>query len=543
MIKKISDRFETFLLVLILVSAVLAVFGGVCKNEFINLDDPDYVTANEHVQKGLTHESIRWAFTTYDASNWHPLTWLSLMLDYQLLGPSAGGFHLTNLLFHTANTVLLFFVLWKMTGYFWRSWFVALLFGIHPLHVESVAWVAERKDVLSTLFWFLTMYAYCWYVQRGGWLRYLLTIFVFGLGLMAKPMLVTLPFVLLLVDYWPFRRFEFFSGVGGSGRQIGRLVIEKIPLFVLSGVSIYITLVAQRIGGAVISFKKLDIWWRVSNAIVSYAIYILKTFVPVRLAVFYPNMSPPGLAEMVGAVLLLVWISIAVALGARRRGYLVTGWLWYLGTLVPVLGLVQVGAQAYADRYTYVPLIGLFIIIGWLVPDILSGWRYKRIAIGLGMCAVAAAMGVVTTKQVRHWRDTVRLFEHTASVTKDNCVAHNCLANGYGELGQYDKCIEHGLEAIRFFPRYDAAHYNLGMGYYNKGELENAIEHWQEALRLKPDYKEANFNIGVTYVILGEYKKAIEYFEKELAVNAEHKRARENREALLAKYPQLWRRI
>ncbi len=541
--KKVFDRYGTVWACVFLVVATLAVFSQVHKHEFLDFDDSEYVTENEHVQSGLTRDSIIWAFTTGHASNWHPLTWLSLMLDYQLFGLRAGAFHITNLLLHTANTLLLFLVLRKMTRSLYRSGFVALVFALHPLHVESVAWVAERKDVLSTLFWLLTMWVYSSYAQRGGGVRYLIILLLFGLGLMAKPMLVTLPCVLLLVDYWPLRRLES-SGRDGEGVKkqrtrltVARLVLEKIPLFVLSVISSIITVIVQRGGGAVISAGALPIGWRVSNAIVCYVVYILKMIVPVRLAAFYPNMSPPALIETIGAAVALVCITIVVVRGARRWRYLATGWLWYIGTLVPVIGVVQVGAQAYADRYAYVPLIGLFIIVGWLVPDILAGWRYKKIAIWLCTFLAVVPMAIAATLQVGHWRNTVALFEHTLAVTEDNCVAHNGLANKYGKLGQIDKSIEHGREAVRICPQYRMAHYNLGMGYYHKGELEKAIERWQEALRLKQDYREVNFNIGVAFEALGEADKAVEYFRSELAINPGHKRAQQKLDALLTRHP------
>jgi len=535
MSKEIFSKYATAVVCVVLVVVVLAVFGRVCGREFINLDDSDYVTENEHVKGGLTLNGIIWAFTTFGASNWHPLTWISLMLDYQLFGLKAGGFHMTNVLLHTANTLLLFLVLKKMTGSVYRSGFVALAFAIHPLHVESVAWVAERKDVLSTLFWLLTMWAYAGYVRRGSSFWYVTGVLLFAAGLMAKPMLVTLPFALLLLDYWPLNRLEL-AGWRGRARSAGtRLIWEKIPLFILSAISIVITVIAQRRGGAVITTRVLHIWWRISNAIVSYAIYIVKMFVPVRLAVFYPNMSPPRLTETVAAGIFIVCITVGIIFGVRRWKYLATGWLWYIGTLVPVIGIVQVGAQAYADRYTYVPLTGLFIIIAWLVPDVLVGWRYRKAAISLCILLVAAAMAITTTLQLKLWRNTIKLFEHTLAVTGDNCVAHNVLANTYGQLGEFDRSIEHAKEALRIFPRYDLAHYNLGLAYYSKREFEKAIGQWEEVLRLKKNYKEANFNIGAAFETLGETDKAIEYFRRELAINAEHQEARQRLDNLLRK--------
>jgi hypothetical protein len=521
---KIFGRYGIAWAYLFLAAMVFIVYGQVYKHKFIGVDDPDYVTENTQVQKGLSKESIGWAFKTFHASNWHPLTWLSLMADYQLFGLNAGGFHITNVLLHTANTLLLFLILKQMTGAFYCSCFTALLFAIHPLHVESVAWVAERKDVLSTLFWLLTMWAYIGYVRHSGTIPYLVVILFFALGLTAKPMLVTLPFVLLLLDYWPLMRLR--------KEKAGKLILEKIPLLALSAVSAAVTIIAQRSGGAVISIKALPAEWRISNAIVSYTVYILKTFVPVKLGAFYPNMSPPPLTATVVSALLLIGITIAVIAMRKQREYLVTGWLWYLGTLVPVIGIMQVGAQAYADRYTYVPLTGLFIIAAWLVPDLLAKWRHKKIIIAAGACAVIIPMTIISVKQVRQWQDTITLFEHTLAVTKNNCVAHNALANAYGIEGQLDKCVYHSEEALRIFPGYTQAHYNLAMGYYYKGRLREAIEQWQEVLWFDENFKEADFNIGAAFEKLGEFDKAAEYFRKELAINPGHKQAQERLKSL-----------
>jgi tetratricopeptide (TPR) repeat protein len=539
--KKIFSRYQTVLVCMLLVGAVLVVFGRVNRHEFILLDDNDYVTQNKHVQEGLNGSSIKWAFTTFHASNWHPLTWLSLMLDYELIGLQPFGFHVINLLFHSANTILLFLLLKNITGFLLRSGFVALVFGIHPLHVESVAWVAERKDVLSTLFWLLTMWAYSGYAKRGGTVRYFIVIVFFVLGLMAKPMLVTLPFVLLLLDYWPLGRLEFRKDHDRQQAKLGlrRVMLEKIPLLLLAIGSALMTVIAQRSGGAVIALGKVDFWWRAKNAVVSCAAYIYKMFVPIRLAVFYPNMSPPALKEVILSGLLLMSITVGVILLARRRRYLVTGWFWFLGTLVPVIGIVQVGSQAMADRYSYVPLIGLFIILAWFVPDMLAGRRYKKVVIGVMVVGVVVSMGVIARRQVGRWRDTITLFEHAVSVTEDNFVAHSMLSNAYGRSGRIDKCIEHGEEALKIYPKYTLAYYNLGMGYYSQRNYKKAIEQWEQVLRLKNDFKEVNFNIGVAYEVIGEPKKAIEYFSKELINNSGHKSARQKLANLLAKYPHL----
>ncbi len=380
------------LICLFLVLATLTVYWQVGNYEFVNFDDDKYIIENFHVQKGLTRDSVIWAFTATHVSNWHPLTWLSHMLDFQLYGLNPSGHHLTNVFFHLVNTLLLFLVLKLMTGALWRSGLVAALFAVHPLHVESVVWVAERKDVLSTLFWMLTLWAYLGYTKRPGVKRYLVILLAFALGLMAKPMLVTLPFVLLLLDYWPLKRIELGQSAIGlpaasqpstiankPGAQAFRLLLEKTPMFVLAAVSSVVTFIVQKSGGAVGALETYPFKIRMANALLSYVIYLKKMIWPQNLAVFYPH---PGQSlpmwQAAGAGLLLVVVSIAVIRAGRRYPYLPVGWLWYVGTLVPVIGLVQVGDQAMADRYTYVSLIGLFIVVAWGVPDVARSWRYGK---------------------------------------------------------------------------------------------------------------------------------------------------------------------
>lgn len=370
------------LISLFLVMAILAVYLQVRNHDFINFDDDLYVTINPHVQAGLTLDSITWAFTSTRASNWHPLTWLSHMLDCQIYGMNPGQHHLTNVLFHILNTLLLFFVFMRMTKDLWQSGFVAALFALHPLHVESVVWLAERKDVLSTFFWMLTLWSYVRYVERSGLNRYLPVLFFFILGLMAKPMLVTLPFVLLLLDYWPLKRFRLGSSEDGQDCRPERFYLgfiwEKIPLFLLSAGSSVITYMVQKSSGAVSTLAVIPVHVRIANAIVSYVSYIGKMIWPHNLTILYPYLKSIIYWQVVGAGLLLAVITVVVFRMMKTKPYVAVGWFWFLGTLVPVIGLVQVGLQAMADRYTYVPLIGLFIMVAWGVPDILGKWRYKK---------------------------------------------------------------------------------------------------------------------------------------------------------------------
>jgi len=497
------------LICVLLISVTLAVFWPVRNHEFLKYDDDTYVTRNRHIQSGLSWQGVRWAFTTGYASNWHPLVWLSHMLDCQLFGVKAGAHHLTNVLFHIANTLLLFVVLERMTGRLWASAFVAAVFGLHPLHVESVAWIAERKDVLSTFFWMLTMWAYVRYAANPKPARYLLTLVLFALGLMAKPMLVTLPFVLLLLDYWPLERIR--------KAQAGRLIWEKVPFFILSALSSIVTFLVQRSGGAVPGMESLSVKSRLGNAIVSYLGYIGKMIWPSRLAVLYPH--PGGslsMARVVVCGLILVLISICFIYAGRRRGYLVVGWLWYLGTLVPVIGLVQVGVQAMADRYTYIPLIGLFIIITWGACELTAKWPYRRIMLTVSAVAVLSAAIGSTSLQLRFWQNSITLFEHTLDVTSNNWLIHNNYANVLKRTGRVDEAIEHFYKALRIKPNSAEVHNNLGNALAKLGKIDEAIEHYSKALSLTPNFSEAHYNLASALAEQGRTDEAIAEYRQSL---------------------------
>jgi len=541
-------RFLTRLVCLLLILATSAVYWHVTGHDFVLLDDDIYVYENRYVQNGLTSDSMIWAFTTTHAGFKIPLTWLSLMLDFELYGLNAGGYHLTSLLLHIANVLLVFFILKLMTGALWRSGFVAALFALHPLHVESVAWVTERKDVLSTLFWLLTIWAYLGYVERPGMKRYLLIIVSFTLGLMAKPMLVTLPFVLLLLDYWPLGRFQVGHSADAlkatvqapikSGQPMSAvlsLVWEKIPLFALVAVSSVVTFLAQKSTGALGDFETLPIKIRIANGLVSYVKYLGKMIWPRSLAVFYPH---PGhslpIWKAAGAGLLLLCISILVVRGARRYPYLVVGWLWYIGTLVPVIGFVQAGSQAMADRFTYIPLIGLYIIIAWGVPEIMPRWPHRKLYLASLSTTLFLFLMVLTWKQVQNWKNSISLFEHTLEVTSNNWLCNNNLGVVLDRKGRTDEAIKHYLEALRIKPDYAEAHYNLGVALDGKGRTDEAIKHYLEALRLEPDYVEAHNNLGVAFARKGNVDVALKHFQKALQINPNFSYARDNlKKALL----------
>ncbi len=516
----------------VLAVATIIAFGPLCQNEFINYDDDDYVTENPQVRAGLTRKSVVWAFTTPHAANWHPLTWLSHMLDCELFGPDPLWHHLTSLLFHIANSLLLFLVLQRMTGAVWPSGFVAAVFALHPLHVESVAWVAERKDVLSTFFWMLTIAAYIRYAKRPGIGRFLLVFLAFGSGLMAKPMLVTLPFVLLLLDYWPLGRFGAEQAKNSVYQRatFSGLVIEKIPLFVLTVVSCAVTYLVQQSIGAVALIKVVGLKLRLANAVVSCGNYIWKMVWPSRLAVFYPYDSTRPIWQIAAAGLVLAGVSAVVFL-LRRRPYLAVGWLWYLGTLVPVIGLVQVGQQSMADRYTYVPLIGLFIMIVWGSHSLSAKWRVRRIVPGVIVAAVVSALMICTWRQVGYWRNSITLFEHTLAVTSRNHQAHVNLGlalSNRGMRGDIDKAIEHYRKALPLDPKPASVYSLLGSALTKRGELDEAIEQHREALRLDPNSSSAHINLGIALAAKHKHAEAIRHYREALRLEPDNATAHNN---------------
>ena len=504
---------------------VWAVFGQTLRHEFVNFDDDAYVYENAAVAGGLTFKGIAQAFTHGSAENWDPLTTISHMLDCQLFGLRAGGHHLTNVVLHAAAVVLLFLTLRKMTGALWRSAFAAAVFAIHPLRAESVAWVTERKDVLSGLFFMLTLWAYVRYVRQPPSLRrYLMVILSFALGLMSKAMLVTLPFVLLLLDYWPLNRFSQPADGGGAGEVGGskrisiplRLILEKIPLLALSLASCVAAFLAQ--GHAVQTLEKFPFALRMGNALVSYVAYVWQTFYPAGLAVFYPYPAN-GLPiwEVVLAALALLAISLAAFFWRRKRPYLLVGWLWYLGMLLPVIGLVQIGgAQARADRYTYLPQIGLCLAVVWAVGSLGAGWRYRRPVFGGVAAVVLAALGVSSYFQTSYWRDSESLWKHTLACTSDNAVAQYDLGMAFFQKGQADEAMTHFQEAVNISPQHARAHVNLGVVLFQKGRVDEAITHFQKALQLEihPDHAGVHYNLGIALLQKGRVDEAIVHLQK-----------------------------
>jgi len=508
-----------WLICLALAVVTLFVFWQVRNSEFINYDDGKYIYENPHIQDGITWEGIQWALTAdllFDSPHadfWIPVTFLSHIFSSELFGMDASGHHLINLLFHVLNSVMLFCVLTRMTGTLWQSAFVAALFAVHPLHVESVAWVTERKDVLSTFFWMLTMWSYHRYTQNSSLHRYLLVFLALALGLMTKPMLITLPFVFLLLDFWPLGRLRL-----GHDRALWKLVWEKIPLFALSITSIIITYLALHQGGHIRSFEIYPLWTRIGNALVAYATYIGKMAWPQGLAVLYPH---PGNTlpawQMIGAGLFLMGISILVFRWTPRRPYLGVGWLWYLGTLFPVIGLLQAGLQSMADRYTYVPIIGLFIIIAWGISDLAIKWNIPRKVLNVSAVILLLILMVGTWLQVNHWRNSITLFEHTTAVTSNNYLAHHNLGSAYHKKERLGDAIREYKRGLAIKPDYFYSRMALGSAYETQGHLNEAIREYQKALILRPKNFIPYFALGSVFHKKGRLNDAIREYQR--AVN------------------------
>jgi tetratricopeptide (TPR) repeat protein len=505
----------------LLVVAVVAAYWRVLGSDFVDFDDDQYVTENPHVQHGLDAKAVVWAWTTMHEANWHPLAWMSHTLDWQLWGAAAGGHHATSLALHAANTVLLLAFLHGTTGALWRSALVAALFGLHPLHVESVAWISERKDVLCTCLWLLTLLAYVRWVKRPSVLGYGVVALGFGLALAAKSMAVTLPFTLLLLDYWPLGR------VDGRGRRLWRLVLEKVPLLPLAAGSAALTVLAQGRGGAVVPIEQSPLVLRVGHAIVFYVQYLAKMLWPSGLTFFYLPPAGGVAAWQMIACALVVALLTAAAVRARRPPVLV-GWLWYLGTLVPVIGLVQIQPWAFADRYTYVPSIGVFLALAWLLP---AGRAARPIA--AAAIVLLLALGVRTWVQVGHWRDSAALFAHGLSVDPRNPIAHTNLAIGLTARGEVPAAMAHLEQALAIWPAFIPARIAMGNALLESGRAADAIPEFEAALEADPASAHALTNLGFAHVRAGRPAEAVGYYQRALAVDPDFAPAHRNLGAVL----------
>ncbi len=539
------DKQTNWLIILLIIFSVAIAYINIYDSQFIKFDDPGYVWKNAHVRSGLTAETIKWAFQTNSQGNWHPLTWLSLAADYSLFGLSPKGFHASSLFIHILSSVVLFLVFKRMTNSMWQSAFVAIVFGVHPLHVESVAWISERKDVLAGLFWVLTMWAYVRYHDSANTKYYYLSIGLFALGLLAKPMLVTLPFVLLLMDYWPLNRIRFGEETPMRGKKkttvsFIHLIKEKFPFFLLTIISSIITFIVQGqenniVMDAVIPFKE-----RLANAAVSYVQYLKMTFFPKGLAIFYPHqMKELNIVMIVVSVVILVTVSVVAWKKKEKHPFLFVGWCWFLGTLVPVIGVVQVGMQAMADRYMYIPLIGISIMIAWGAKELLKDSVHNRMIFKIAFVAVTIAMMGCTYMQVGKWKDNKTLFEHTLAVTSDNYLAHHNIGTELLDEEKLDEAIQHFREVIRIMPTYSATYNNLGVALAKSGKLNEAETIWIKAIEIEPSRADVYSNLGHLYQTQGNASKAMQNFETALRLDPNFVDAHYNYGSLLAKMGRL----
>jgi Flp pilus assembly protein TadD len=516
-----SFRQTDLLLALALVAVTLAVYGQVVTHQFINYDDDNYIWNNPMVIDGLTLKGIGWAFTTFHAASWHPVTWLSLMLDSELFGLNAGGRLLGNALIHSANTFLLFLFLKRVTGATWRSAIVAALFALHPLHVESVAWATERKDTLSTFCGLLCLLAYVRYVEKPSGRRYAFVTGWLALGLMTKAMLVTWPFLLLLLDYWPLRRLELrpADGIRAFAKIWWPLVREKLPLFGLVVVSMVLTYVAQVRWGGIADLSDWPLPWRLAHSLVSYAKYLWLTFWPHGLVIYYPSSPHVAPAWQWGAALILLGTITAIALrSARNRPYLIVGWLWFLGMLVPVIGLVRAGDQAIANHFTYFPLNGLFIAVVFGLADVTGTWRLARASIATAAGLVILVLAYLTSVQVSRWRDSETLFGYVLSVIPDNAVVQNNLGSALGQRGKQAEAILHFSEAVRIRPNYFDALANWGQALRDQGKADEAVGFFQQALRVKPKSAKTHWQLGLALEDQGKIQEAMPQFYEAIAL-------------------------
>ena len=523
------DKKYKYLIVVLLIIVSLIAFGRILSNGFINLDDNEYITENYHIQSGINLESIKWAFSNSYSNNWHPLTFVSHMLDWSLFGANASGHHLISLLLHIGSVLFLFLFLSKTTGNLWPSAFAAALFSLHPLRVESVAWAAERKDVLSMFFGMASIYAYAFYTKGSKFPWYFLCLILFAMGLMSKQMLVTLPFVLILLDYWPLERWQkvIYAPVNNRSHATGMLIWEKAPFLLLTIASSIVTFWAQNKGGIVA--KVQSFLNGAIQAIISYAAYLGKIFWPVNLAVFYPYEFSVLLWKFLISCLILIAITVVALYYMRKLPFLFVGWFWYVGTLVPVIGFVQLSDLEMADRYTYLPSVGIAIMLAWGIPSLFHRAGIRKKVLFPAAITVLAILVVLTWKQCGYWKNSIELFSHTLHVTKDNYLAHNNRGNAYVTLGQYQRAFEDFDEALRLKPNYAKYYDSRGTLYFKLGQYQRAFEDFNEALRLQPNYANAYDKRGAVYVTLGQYQRAFEDFNEALRLNPNYANAYNNR--------------
>lgn len=532
----------------LLILVTFAAYQEVRNNAFINFDDDIYVTENQIVKEGLTLKGISWAMGFNERGYWQPLTWLSHMMDCELFGLNPAGHHMTNLVIHLANTLLLFWALCRMTGSVYRSALVAAFFAIHPLNVESVAWVAERKNLLSTFFWILSLVSYNWYTNTQKRDRYLLTLILFALGLMVKPMLVTLPFVFLLLDFWPLKRLKCGRRPEYGQKEpqeltnknphinISKLIIEKIPFFALSLASVWLSIASTQHIKNMVAADTVPITLRISNALVSYVTYMGKMIWPFELAVYYPFPDSILLWQVAGAGVLLTAITGVFLFFMNRKRYMAVGWLWYLGTLVPVIGIVQGGLwPAIADRWAYVPLIGLFIIIAWGIFDIAQKWKFGKLVMAGLAITVIAGLFISTRVQLQYWKNSRTLFEHELEATAGNAVAYNNLGNALLEEGLTEAAINHYRSALKIDPNYAKAHMNLGNAFMNVGSVDEAVKHYVASIGINPLVAKTHNNLAVAFTAQGRFSDSHSHLQEALRLDPNYADAYNNLGAVYRK--------
>jgi len=531
--KKLSFRvrFE-FVISLSLILAILVVYYQTNNYDFVLLDDDVYITNNPFIKGGWNSENIKWAFSNSHGGFWIPLTWLTYMVDSQLHGLDAGYYHITNVIFHIFNTLLLFFLFRQMTGDIWRSGFIAALFAVHPVHVESVAWVSERKDLLFGFFWFLTMWSYHRYIKQPDISRYSLVILFFIAGLMSKPMIVTLPFVLLLCDYWPLKRFQFEkyqqNDAAYQNISIFKMVLEKVPLLLLSIGASVLTFLQQQAHGAVSSIEKSPINHRIANVLVSYVKYLAKMLWPHDLTAMYPY--PPSIPfwEIAGACLVLAFISLLTVKYLARHPYLSIGWLWFMGTLVPVIGIIKIGSHAMADRYTYMTFIGLYIMIAWGAPEIFNQFRYKKVVLASAAVVIIAVLMSTAKIQTSYWANSIRLFTHAIEVTHDNFLAYRNLGLALSYSGELDKAFPYFKQALRINPKSAKSYNDIGTYLMLKGKYDDSIGYFKKALYFQPNFPKAHNNWGLVLMAKKKYAEAVGHFQKALRADPAFASAHDN---------------
>ncbi len=519
-----------------LIVVCLAAYGRIVTNDFVNFDDPQYITENSHIQSGINLDSIKWAFTSKTMSNWHPLTWMSHMLNWRLFGVNPSGHHLVSLLLHIGVCILLFLFLHKTTNNLWAAGFVAAFSALHPLRVESVAWAAELKDVLSMFFGLASIYTYAFYAESSKRAQHFLCLALFALSLMSKPMLVTLPFALLLLDYWPLGRCQKALAATKQNRAalIGRLFWEKVPFIFFTILSSVVTFWAQYSGGAMTSIDRLSFSQRLANIIISYVAYLGKIFFPSNLAVFYPYEYFLPLWQIIFSLFFLIVITVAALYAVKKFPFLFVGWFWYLGTLIPVIGLVQVGSQSMADRYTYLPSIGIAVILAWGTPLFFQKFKIRTNILFPLALALICTLAVSTWMQCGFWKNSIILWNYSLKVTRDNHLARNNRGNAHIALGDLKKAIIDFNEAIRLKPDFVAAFYSRGVAYIKQGQIHMAIQDFNEAIRLKPDYANAYNNRGVAYLRLRDHQIAILDLNEALRLKPDYAEAYYNRGVVFA---------